>query len=181
MKGFVLFLCAALNASGVILAWDYNSETNVLGYRVYWGSASRDYTSVFDVGNTNLVQLPTLPGTTYYAVTAYDLELLESDFSDEVFYTKPNTPPRAPLNLRISGTNEVSTVKLLQSTNLFAWTETGQAFVPVVNGGTVFYKAAAPAPPKSFLSAMPSKSGKLITRRPPRVVPPPPMPPEINR
>ena len=88
---------SACLAHAVILEWDPNSETNLRGYRVYTGRQSRVYDSVLDVGNQTLAQLATTPGTTYYAVTAYDADGLESDFSDEVFYTAPsvNAPPTA--------------------------------------------------------------------------------------
>jgi hypothetical protein len=84
------------SAQAVTLEWEANSETNVAGYRVYTGRQSRVYDSVLDVGNQTLAQLATTPGTTYYAVTAYDTEGLESDFSDEVSYTAPK-PNSAPL------------------------------------------------------------------------------------
>lgn len=82
-------LALVLPARAVILEWDANTETNLAGYRVYSGRQSRVYDSVLDVGNQTLAQLTTQPGTTYYAVTAYDTDGLESDFSDEVFYTAP--------------------------------------------------------------------------------------------
>jgi hypothetical protein len=76
-----------LLASAVTLEWDRNPEPNVAGYRVYSGRQSRVYSTVVDVGNVTIAQLPTAPGTTFYAVTAYDDEGLESEFSEEVFYT----------------------------------------------------------------------------------------------
>lgn len=72
----------------VRLAWDPNSEPDLGGYIVYYGVASRVYTNAINVGNvttntvTGLVQ-----GVLYYfAVTAYNTNGLESDFSDEVTY-----------------------------------------------------------------------------------------------
>jgi len=98
----ILALCiSACSTQAVILEWDRNPETNVLGYRVYTGRQSRVYDSVLDVSNQTLAELATMPGTTYYAVTAYDTEGLESDFSDEVFYAAPtvNSPPTAQPDL----------------------------------------------------------------------------------
>lgn len=86
-------------AHAVSLEWDRNSETNVIGYRVYFGQSSRSYDSVLDANNETMLSLPPLQsGRTYYfAVTAYNNDGLESDFSDEVSYSEPavNHPPVA--------------------------------------------------------------------------------------
>lgn len=72
----------------VTVAWDPNPEPTVIGYRAYYGVASRVYTNIVDVGNTTSVTLSGLAeGTRYYfAITAYDILGLESDFSDELSY-----------------------------------------------------------------------------------------------
>ncbi len=95
---WALSLCVSLGfGQAATLEWDPNPETNVIGYRVYVGRVSRLYDSVLDMGNQITAQVPTSPGTTYFAVTAYDSDGLESDYSEEVFYTVPggNTPPSA--------------------------------------------------------------------------------------
>ncbi len=75
----------------VTLAWDPNTEPDLAGYNFYWGYASRDYAFSADVGNfAEYTVTGLIPGITYYfAVTAYDTEDLESDYSDEVVYTIP--------------------------------------------------------------------------------------------
>ncbi len=85
----------------VTLEWDRNPETNVIGYRVYVGRLSRAYDSVLDIGNQATAEIPTTPGTSYFAVTAYDSDGLESDFSVEVSYRAPsvNIPPDAQTDL----------------------------------------------------------------------------------
>src|SRR4030095_3670915 len=35
----------------VTLAWDANSETNLTGYKLYYGTSSRGYTNVSSLGN----------------------------------------------------------------------------------------------------------------------------------
>lgn len=75
-----------LGEHSVTLAWDANPETDIVGYIVYYGSASRNYTNAVNVGNvtTNMV-IGLVDGVTYFfAVTAYNTNGLESDFSDEV-------------------------------------------------------------------------------------------------
>jgi hypothetical protein len=73
------------------LAWDRSTDSSVVGYRLYLGSASQVYTNVTDVGDQARITIVNLiPGTTYYfAVTAYDDTGLESEFSGEVGYTVP--------------------------------------------------------------------------------------------
>ncbi len=75
----------------VTLVWAPNTEPDLAGYNFYWGYASRDYAFSADVGNfTEYTVTGLIPRITYYfAVTAYDTEGLESDYSDEVVYTIP--------------------------------------------------------------------------------------------
>jgi hypothetical protein len=77
-------------ASSVTLGWDASADTNVIGYLLYWGTASGDYTS--SLNTTGLVaQVTGLHcGTTYnFAATAVGANGLESPFSNEVSYTTP--------------------------------------------------------------------------------------------
>ena len=62
------------------------TATSIGGYRVHYGTGSRDYSTTLDVGMTDRAAISNLqPGFTYYfAVTAYDLSDRESDFSAEV-------------------------------------------------------------------------------------------------
>ena len=84
----LLFFTPA-GAAHLDLAWDANTEPHLAGYRVYYGTASREYgiDNSIDVGNTTTYRVDSLlEGVTYYiAVTAYDMYGNESDFSDEVY------------------------------------------------------------------------------------------------
>lgn len=75
-------LCAATLA----ISWNHNTESDLRGYRVYYGTESRSYQYVLDVGYTNHVTVSGfLEGQVYYiAVTAYDHAGNESSFSSEV-------------------------------------------------------------------------------------------------
>ncbi len=86
-------------AAEVRLAWDPSPSPEVIGYRLYWGTQSRLYTSSLDAGLVTTATVSGLvAGTTYYfAATAYAPGGLESDFSNEVQYTVPASPSnRAP-------------------------------------------------------------------------------------
>jgi len=75
------------------LAWD--PEAGVSGYKLYQGGTSRVYTNSVDNGTATQRTISSLtPGRTYYfAVTAYSSTGLESDYSSELSYTVPITPP----------------------------------------------------------------------------------------
>jgi hypothetical protein len=54
------------------------------GFKVYYGTSSRNYTHVVDVGKVTTYRVAGLPPATYYfAVTAYDQSGNESDYSNE--------------------------------------------------------------------------------------------------
>jgi len=103
----------------VTLAWDPSPDTNVVGYRVYYGVVSRTYTNVVNVGNaTNVTINGLVEGTTYYfAATAYNSLGMESDYSAESVYTAPGLPNQAPTlnalaNIRINQNAGQQTVTL---------------------------------------------------------------------
>ena len=84
------FLANPAFAGQVSLAWNASSGP-VSGYKVYYGTASGNYASNLNVGNTTTATVASLAdGSTYYfAVKAYDSTGNESGFSNEV--SKPLT------------------------------------------------------------------------------------------
>jgi chitinase len=82
----LIFLPTAGLCATVTLTWDANSEPDLAGYKVYYGTSSRNYPNVKDVGDKNTATISNLTdGQSYYfAVTAYDIGGLESDYSNEV-------------------------------------------------------------------------------------------------
>ena len=96
---FPLWLFAAAPTATVTLAWDANSETNVAGYIVYWGTTSSNYNCTTNVGNQTTATLTGLTyGTTYYfSATAFDQDGLESDFAPEISYAPKPPAPSAPV------------------------------------------------------------------------------------
>lgn len=73
-----------------LLTWDANPEPDIQGYKVFYGTASRNYTTNIDVGNVTSYTVTGLPsGQTYYfAIKAMDTTGNLSVFSNEV-----NTAP----------------------------------------------------------------------------------------
>ena len=86
--------------------WDANTESDLAGYRIHWGTATREYTEAVDVKNVTSFQVENLPdGKLFFAATAYDTAGNESDYSDEVVVTFNTVPPGAPLNFKVTITD----------------------------------------------------------------------------
>ena len=109
------------NAASVTLGWDPNAEPDILGYRLYYGTASGTFESVIDAGNQTTYNFSDLEDARayYFVVTAYDISGRESDFSSELRYPDPFSTtislspglnlislPLEPLNPSISSLTE---------------------------------------------------------------------------
>jgi hypothetical protein len=81
----------AASAATVTLAWNQNPEPDIAGYKMHYGSTSGSYDYSVDVGNYTSCTVSGLDeGKTYYfAATAYNSGLLDSDYSIELAYTVP--------------------------------------------------------------------------------------------
>lgn len=78
----------------VSVSWDESPSEGIAGYNIYSGSVSRVYTNMIDVGTNLFCVLQVTPGlTTFYSVTVYSDDGLESDYSNEVNYTAPILEP----------------------------------------------------------------------------------------
>ena len=99
----ILFSVTDLFGGTVQLSW-YPPATNadgspindLAGYRIYYGTTSRDYSNYIDVGNVTTYQISNLTdGRTYYfAATSYDTSENESIYSNEInrFIPIPGNP-----------------------------------------------------------------------------------------
>jgi hypothetical protein len=76
----------SVSADDLTLTWNASADTNVTGYKIYYGTVSQVYTNWLDAGNTtNFVVSGLVAGTTYFfAATTYDALGDESDFSAEI-------------------------------------------------------------------------------------------------
>lgn len=88
-------LFGATNAvRSVRLRWIPNTNTVASGFIVYWGTISSNYTHSTNVGYvTNALIAAFTPGSNYvFAVTSYDYDGIESDFSNERSWQAPPKP-----------------------------------------------------------------------------------------
>ena len=96
---FVLVSSAKLaSASSLTIGWDPNSEPDLQGYILLWGTVSGDYTNEIDVHDVTLTTVSKLTaGVKYYfAVKAYNTAGEESLPSAEVSAIAQSTPPPTP-------------------------------------------------------------------------------------
>lgn len=114
---WLISIAIVLISAGLLIALPYQPKTtlswdapttntdgtpliDLLGYKVYWGIVSGTYTGNKDVGNVTLVNIAqtmamTPRGNYCFAVTAYDVELNESAYSNEIcnnFKKQSNSP-----------------------------------------------------------------------------------------
>lgn len=154
-----LLACSvAKGASTVSIQWTPNTDPAVIGYNVYYGAASRNYTNVLSTGNTSALTVPGLvEGKTYFfAVTAFDALGDESDLSDEAQFIVPGfltlTPgskPGDPSRIQFPVTQN-HWYELQVSSDLISWTTIWQVTgvintwvefdAPATGTGSHFYR-----------------------------------------
>lgn len=86
-----VFDAVGVNVGAAKISWNANTEPDLAGYKLYYGTSSGVYTTVIDVGLTATPSTPSYTvynltkGVTYYFnVTAYDTSNNESAFGTEV-------------------------------------------------------------------------------------------------
>ncbi len=138
----------------VTLAWDPESASGLAGYKVHYGTVSRNYSFTADAGNQTTATVTGLTaGVTYYfAATAYDTGSTESAPSNEVTYTIPTScsfsiaPASKSFTTPDAGMGSVN----VTTTSNCGWTTANSAtWVTITSGasgtgnGTVNYSVAA--------------------------------------
>jgi hypothetical protein len=158
-------------AMNVTFTWDANTESDLAGYKVYYGTSSGGpYTGTGATQGSSPVVIPlsflvnaglpeytlnNVPNSTYYFVlTAYDSEGLESGYSNQVAASPPVTQYQLTASVvggngtiqPIAGTYTVGTVVTLTATpssgyRVKAWTGTNNDALKT-NTNTVTMSAA---------------------------------------
>ncbi len=141
LLGAIAFFSMSAMAADVTLGWDPNTETDMAGYKVYFGSSSRTYGTAINIGLVTTYTVPNLsPGKWYFAVTAFNTSGAESGYSNEVSAIIPTPTPLEPLNLK-----GPLTVNVTRYGATIAWT-TGD----VATDGVIEYGLTASALDKSL-------------------------------
>ncbi|HET6464250.1 MAG TPA: fibronectin type III domain-containing protein, partial [Nitrospiria bacterium] len=116
------------SAGDAILTWNSNTETDLAGYKVYYGTASRSYGTPIDVAKQTTYTVSGLAaGTYYFAVKAYDTSGNLSGFSSEVSKTIPDTTPPV--------ISAITAGSITSSSAVVGWT-TNEAATSLVEYGT---------------------------------------------
>jgi hypothetical protein len=103
---FLLLQWVSVGLAGMVtLEWDPSPDPDVIGYNLYYGSASQDYINFVASGLSTKATIENLvDGVSYYfAVTSINSAGLESDYSGEVMYLVPSVPGV----IQLSGLNQV--------------------------------------------------------------------------
>ncbi len=128
-------------AADVSLHWNPSSDPSVVGYNIYYGKTSGDYTSMVTIGNVSVITISNLTcGVTYYfAATAFDASENESGFSNEATFIVPGTltlssgsNPGDPLLIKFPVAPS-HWYEVQASTNLQSWTTIWQTGVSTSN------------------------------------------------
>lgn len=85
-------------ATMVNFTWNPNSESDLAGYKLYYGRASGSYDYMVKMPVRTEFPLVLESGTVYYlALKAYDISGNDSPFSGELSYTVPQPDIIAPI------------------------------------------------------------------------------------
>lgn len=133
-------------AGEATLTWNPNTESDLAGYKVYYGTQAGTYSQVTNVGNVTTYVISGLTeGSTYYfAVTAYDTSGNESGSSAEVSKTFVDTTP--PVISAIAATN------ISNASAVISWSTDEPATSQVEYGTTTAYGSTITLSP-SFVTS----------------------------
>ncbi|MGD0486915.1 MAG: fibronectin type III domain-containing protein [Syntrophorhabdales bacterium] len=168
----VLLFTGANAHAEVTLGWTASASSTVAGYKLYYGTASGNYTYNVNVGNTTSYALSGLSaGATYYfAAAAYDSAGDQSAYSNELSYTVPSacTYSISPTSGSFAASGGTGSVSVTTKTGC-AWTAASAAsWMTITSGGsgtgsgTVRYSLAANTTTSS-LTAASTIAGRAFT------------------
>ena len=104
----LLTIAIASRVEAAIASWDPNTEPDVAGYLLSYGTQPGEHLSTIDVGNVTTVQFNPEPGRRYYVVVrAYNFSGYLSEKSSEatIDIPGPNSPPPPPSTSATSPNN----------------------------------------------------------------------------
>jgi hypothetical protein len=145
-------------AATVSIGWSQSSDTNVIGYNIYYGTTSGNYTSKVTAGNVSAVTISNLTaGATYYFVaTDFDAKGDESAFSQQIPFIvpgvltlSPGANPGDPLVIKFP-VAPAHWYEVQASVDLSSWTTIWQTAVESSNSWIQFSDPAASAFPSRY-------------------------------
>lgn len=90
----LIFLAITAQAATVQVSWNANSEEDLVGYVLYYGTESGNYTESVDVGNVTsyILELDIESNDWFFALKAYDESNRYSVYSKEADTVAPAAP-----------------------------------------------------------------------------------------
>jgi large repetitive protein len=139
MAGLIVLVMSVASAQAqttVTATWDRNTDTQTVGYRVYYGTSSGSYQWSLDTGNQSSAPINVSPGSVYYfAVRAYNATMQYGPASNEaVLDLRATAAPTAQISATLGASN-VATVTW-QAANATSASINGTA-VPLAGSTTV--------------------------------------------
>lgn len=117
----VILLPVSGFSASILVSWNANTESDLAGYKIYYGTQSRTYSSPVNVGKVTGYQFNNVgTGTYYLAVTAYDTSGNESGYSSEARVNVPATQTTSSITLLTPKQGEV-----VKGNPSFTWSGTG--------------------------------------------------------
>jgi hypothetical protein len=149
MRSSLPWLCLALIvawsgpafAGRATLSWDPNTESDLAGYRLHYGTSSRAYGTSIDAGMQTTFTVNGLGlGTYYFSVTAYNSSGVESPYSNEV--AKVFQPAAGTPDLNLPTIIITRAPLVTDSTATISWTTNKDSDSRILLGETADYGAS---------------------------------------
>jgi hypothetical protein len=159
------------HSAQVVLQWDPNTEPNLAGYKIYYGTSSRNYEFSAYVGDITTYTVSNLPdgGTYYFAATAIDSSNLESGYSNEVVYSSDDCLySLSPATQSFSSSGGAGTVAISTGAGC-PWTAVNNASWIIISsnssgtGGSTVNYSIAENPSSASRSGMINIGGQILT------------------
>ena len=135
----VLFLSShPAYSAKLTLAWDPSTDSDLAGYKLHYGYASRDYVFHVNVGNQTQYTIPDLDNckSYFFTATTYNTSGVESDYSDEVTYTTLGTYSLSPTSQSFNTSRGQGSVSVTTQSNC-SWSVTNNyPWITIISGGS---------------------------------------------
>ncbi len=142
---FVMFSQVPGFAASVLISWNANTESDLAGYNLYYGTQSGIYGTKTDVENVTTYQFNAQTGTTYYfAITAYDTSGNESGYSSEVSIYVPVPDATPPTGTVVINSGSATTPSRVVTLSLSASDAGGTVVAMKISNDGVTWSGEAP-------------------------------------
>ena len=140
---FLTFFPAPSNSATLRVSWNANTDTDLAGYLIYYGTESGNYSACYDVGKITSYGITGVQsGTTIYiAMAAYDTSQNDSALTAEQHITVPNIATTVTVP-NVVGKTQAAASSALASALLTAGTIT-QAYSSTIASGNVISQSPA--------------------------------------